>query len=57
MDGLESLLYVAGIESDQRILPNFSAADRFSFDFVDGALGALLRERRDGQKDQSQSGC
>jgi hypothetical protein len=42
VDGVEGLLNVAWIKSDQRILSHFGAVDGFDFDLVDGALGVLL---------------
>jgi hypothetical protein len=47
VDRVESLLDVSGIKADERILPHFGAVDGFGFDFIDGALGALLGEARD----------
>jgi hypothetical protein len=51
VDGIERLLYVAGIESDERVLAYFGAVDRFRSDLVDGALGMLLGKPRDAERD------
>ena len=39
---------VAGIEADERVLSDLGAVDSLSLDLIDGALGALLREARNG---------
>jgi hypothetical protein len=56
VDGLQRFADIAGIEPNQRVLAYLGAADCFGFDLVDGALGALLGEGWDAQRDEESQG-
>ena len=42
MNALKRILHIGGIKSNQRILPNFGAANGLSLDLIDGALATIF---------------
>src|ERR1700689_3917784 len=48
---VECLLYVAGIESDERVLAHLGPVDSFRSDLVDRSFGMLLGKARDAERD------
>jgi hypothetical protein len=45
VDPGEGFFHIRGVKTNERVLPDLGATDRFGFDLIDAALAALLSRR------------